>query len=180
MKIETNRLILRQWINSDYDAFAKMCTDEKVMEHFPSTLSKQESYAAIDRCIKYINENGWGFWALEEKFSGNFIGFTGLNSPSYQLPFSPCIEIGWRLAYSAWGNGFATEAATACLNFGFEHLGVNHIVAFTTLNNIRSQNVMRRIGMQRRILEDFDHPNVKDIAFKRHCLFEITSDAFKK
>lgn len=179
MYIETERLLLRQWKPSDNKPFSQMCSDENVMKYFPARLSEAESDSVIKRCKNHIDEHGWGFWAIEEKRSGDFIGFTGLNYPPYDLPFSPCIEIGWRLAYSAWGNGYATEAAYACLDFAFKQLKADRVVAFSTVKNIRSQNVMRRIGMHRLEHSDFDHPGVQDTSLKRHCLYEVTSASFK-
>lgn len=96
---------------TDRDPFAALNSDPRVMEFFPTPLTRAESDAMADRCESLIHECGWGFWAAELKTNGRFIGFVGLHTPSAQLPFSPCVEIGWRLAYEHWGKGLASEAA---------------------------------------------------------------------
>jgi RimJ/RimL family protein N-acetyltransferase len=146
--LETERLRLRQWQDSDYPAFASLNADPQVMEFFPAPLEHAASDAMAARCQALIAEQGWGFWAVECKASQDFIGFVGLNMPQYDLPCSPCVEVGWRLAYPFWGQGFATEAARACLNFGFETLKLTEIVSFTSVLNLRSQAVMERLQMR--------------------------------
>ena len=126
-----------------------------------------------DRCQTLIAERGWGFWAVESKESGEFIGFTGLHIPAAALPFSPCVEIGWRLAFRYWGKGLASEAARDALRFGFESLSLPEIVSFTSVHNFRSRAVMARIGMQNSP-ETFEHPNVpENHALREHCLYRL-------
>lgn len=156
LELETERLFLRQWQQSDYLPFAQLNADPMVMEYFPSILSASESNAMADKCTALIAEKGWGFWALELKSSGQFIGFTGLHTPMTELPFAPCVEIGWRLAYEFWGRGYVTEAAKAALEVAFEHLKLNEVVAFTAVQNQKSQAVMKRLAMEYR--GEFDHP----------------------
>lgn len=126
--------------------------------------------------MRLIDERGWGFWPVEERASGRFIGFVGLHVPSDELPFSPCVEIGWRLAKSYWGLGYATEAARAVITFGFEQLHVGELVAFTAIANLKSRAVMERLGMQ--FSAEFDHPQVAmESGLRRHVLYRLRSPA---
>jgi len=178
--LETERLLIRPWKQEDYDPFAALNADPVVMEYFPSTLSKKESNAMADRVCGLINEKGWGFWAAEEKESGSFIGFVGLNVPGYDLPFNPCVEIGWRLAKPFWGKGYATEAANACLTFAFENLALDDVVSFTTVRNVKSRAVMERLGFTNSG-EDFDHPAIEDgHPIKPHVLYRLSKDTWSK
>lgn len=178
LEIVTPRLHLRQWRAADRAPFAALNADPRVMEHFPSTLDRAASDAIAERCEALIAERGWGFWAVERRDSGDFIGFVGLNVPTAALPFAPCVEIGWRLAHGAWGQGLASEAARAALTTGFETLGLVEIVSFTALSNRRSQAVMERLGM-RRAAEDFDHPVLpEEHPLRRHCLYRLDADAW--
>lgn len=174
--IETDRLVLRRWDPSDAEPFATLNADTRVMEFFPNTLSRNESNAIIDIIETRINQHGFGFWAAEIKSPKTFIGFIGLNVPGYSLPFSPCVEIGWRLAYDYWGKGYATEAARAALTFGFEKMHLAEIVSFTTERNIRSRHVMEKIGMVRDVTGDFDHPQLpEDHPLRKHVLYRKTN-----
>jgi RimJ/RimL family protein N-acetyltransferase len=170
-EIETERLLLRQWRPSDLPFFARMNADGEVMRFFPAKLSESESNAMANRCRDLIEERGWGFWAAEEKSSNSFIGFIGLHAPTADLPFSPCVEVGWRLARRHWGQGFATEGASAALAFAFDVLALPEVVAFTTIDNERSQRVMERLGMQRDALT-FQHPSLPSgHPLREHCLY---------
>jgi len=168
----TARLRLRQWRSSDHAPFAQLNADPRVMEFFPSPLTREQSDALADRCGSLINERGWGLWAVELKADSSFIGFVGLHIPTAQLPFSPCTEIGWRLAFDYWGYGFATEAAQEALRIGFEVLGLEEIVSFTTVANRRSRAVMERLGMTERGL--FEHPGVPvGSSLREHCWYRL-------
>lgn len=170
----TERLILRQWQASDTEPFAQMSADPKVMDMLLGPINAQASATLQQKIMALISENGWGFWALELKETQQFIGFTGLNRPGAELPFAPCVEVGWRLAYAHWGQGYATEAAQAALAFGFNHLELKEIVAFTALSNLPSQAVMHRLGMQREPL-NFMHPKVPaGHPLQAHCLYRIS------
>ena len=160
MPATTKRLILRRWTENDREPFAALNADPKVMQHFPSTLSRADSDAMIDRIEAHFDAHGWGLWAVETIADATFIGFVGLWPPSFTAHFTPAVEIGWRLAHHAWGNGFASEAAESVLHFGFDALGLNEIVSFTSTENIASQRVMQRIGMHRDSVDDFDHPGI--------------------
>jgi RimJ/RimL family protein N-acetyltransferase len=172
MGIETDRLILRRWQPSDLVPFFNLNSDPRVMEFFPATLSRSETEAMTSKIEERLREQGFGLWAAEVKRTKDFIGFIGLNVPGYPLPFSPCVEIAWRLAFDYWGNGYAQEGARAVLAFGFEKLHLKEIVSFTTVGNLRSRRVMERIGMTYDAQGDFDHPQLpKDHPLIRHVLY---------
>ncbi|MEV0969915.1 GNAT family N-acetyltransferase [Microtetraspora glauca] len=170
--IETERLVLRRWQEKDREPFAALNADPEVMEYFPATLTRERSDALADRVAAEFDDCGFGLWAVE--LSGTFIGFTGLSVPRFTAHFTPCVEIGWRLARSAWGHGYATEAARAALRHGFGELGLKEIVSFTAKQNMRSQRVMERIGMTRDPEGDFDHPALaEDSPLRRHVLYRV-------
>lgn len=173
-ELTTDRLLLRNWRDSDREPFAALNADPAVMEHFPAPQTREQSDALIDRSIPMIDERGWGLWAMEVRDTGEFIGFTGLSVPSFEAHFLPGIEIGWRLAKGAWGNGYATEAARAALAHGFGPGGLDEIVSFTAIPNVPSQRVMQRIGMVHDEPGDFDHPRIADgHRLQRHVLYRI-------
>lgn len=146
------------------------------MEHFPGLLSRRESDELIERIEAGFEANGYGLWALELRASGELLGFTGLAMTTFDAPFTPAVEIGWRLARTAWGKGYATEAAQAALGFGFEEVGLSEIVSFTTVANARSRAVMDRIGMSHDAAEDFDHPGIPaGHPQRRHVLYRIAA-----
>ncbi|MGW6282316.1 GNAT family N-acetyltransferase [Kribbella sp. NPDC055071] len=173
-ELTTDRLLLRQWRDSDREPFAALNADPAVMEHFMGLQSREVSDALIDRNIAAIDERGWGLWALEVKETGEFIGFTGLSVPSFEAHFMPAVEIGWRLSKGAWGNGYASEAARASLAHGFGPAGLDEIVSFTATTNEPSQRVMQRIGMIHDEAGDFDHVRVPaGHRLQRHVLYRI-------
>ncbi|MGE4408190.1 GNAT family N-acetyltransferase [Pseudomonas sp.] len=173
VEIGTERLHLRQWRESDRGPFAEMSADARVMEFFPSLLDRTASDAIADRCQTLIAERGWGFWATELKETREFIGFVGLHEPAAELPFSPCVEVGWRLAYAHWGKGLATEAARAALGFGFDELALEEIVSFTAAVNARSRRVMQRLGMSE--ADTFVHPAIPvGHPLREHCLYRLS------
>jgi RimJ/RimL family protein N-acetyltransferase len=172
MEIKTDRLILRGWKSSDVEPFVSLNADPRVMEFFPATLSRTETEAMVSTIEARIGRDGFGFWAAELKETRGFIGFIGLNVPGYPLPFSPCVEVGWRLAFDCWGKGYAQEGAYAALAFGFERMGLKEIVSFTTVNNVRSRRVMERVGMTYDAQGDFDHPKLPEYhPLRRHVLY---------
>jgi len=173
--IETPRLILRPWRDDDRAAFAAMGADPEVMAHFPALLSRAESDAMVDRIGLVMAGQGFGFWAVERRDSGGFIGFCGLNQVNFPCPVEGEVEIGWRLARNAWGQGFAREAAQASLDWGFGH-GMTRIVSFTVPANVRSWGLMERLGLVRRGDLDFDHPRVADSSpLKRHIVYQAAA-----
>lgn len=178
IEFETPRLRLRVWRDADREPFAALNADPVVMAYFPSVIDRATSDAGIDAWRAQFAEQGWSDWAVEVKGGAPFIGFVGLTVPRRVLPFSPCVEIGWRLARAHWGRGYATEAATGALRVGFERLGLAEIVSFTTLANARSRAVMERIGMHD-AHADFEHPGVPEgHGLRPHCLYRITRDAW--
>jgi RimJ/RimL family protein N-acetyltransferase len=174
--IQTARLRLRPWREEDKPPFRALNADPRVMQFFPSLLSSAES-DAVGACQALIARHGWGFWAVESQATRACIGMVGLHAQPDALPFSPCVEVGWRLAHDCWGRGYASEAASAALRFGFDSLGLEEILAFTTVGNLRSRAVMTRIGMH----EDgagFGHPALPaEHPLHRHCLYRISAAA---
>lgn len=174
-ELQTQRLLLRAWREEDLAPFAEMNRDPAVMEHFPGLLTRAESDDLALRIRLHFERNGFSFWAVEEKGKG-FIGMVGLVATAYQAHFTPAVEIGWRLASSAWGRGYATEAALACLDFGFGELRRDEIVSMTIPRNLRSRRVMEKLGMERSAADDFDHPLVEDGPLRRHVLYRLTRE----
>ena len=174
-ELSTDRLRLRAWRVADRAAFAALNADPIVMEHMPATLSSVESDALIARFEAHWRDHGFGLWAVERPEDQQFLGFVGLSRPSFEAPFTPAVEIGWRLARDEWGHGYATEAARAVLQFGFESLGLEEIVSFTVPANVRSRAVMERLGMHRDPADDFDHPRLPEgHALRRHVLYRLS------
>jgi len=170
----TTRLILRHWREEDREPWAELGADPEVMQHFPKTLTREESDAFVDGVGASLEERGWGLWAVEERGTGRFLGFTGLNVPRFEAHFTPAVEIGWRLRRDAWGSGFATEAARGVLTVAFDDLELPEVVSFTAVPNERSQAVMRRLGMTHDPAEDFDHPVLaEDSPLRRHVLYRL-------
>ena len=165
------RVTLRPWRNDDLDPLAELNGDPRVMEHFPRVLTREETAAMIDRMQHAIDARGWGNWALE--VDGRCIGFAGLSVPAFDAHFTPCIEIGWRLAFDAWGRGYATEAARLALAYGFAVVNLAEIVSFTAVRNARSRRVMERIGMSHDPADDFDHPRLPGHPLQRHVLCRL-------
>lgn len=178
--LPTARLLLRRWRDADRAPFAALNADPAVMEHFPSTLTAAESDAFADRVRARFDADEVGLWAVEVRATGEFVGFTGLARPWFDAHFTPAVEVGWRLARSAWGHGYATEAARAALADGFTRVGLAEIVSFTTTTNARSQAVMRRIGMTHEPADDFDHPGLPaGHPLRRHVLYRLDADRWR-
>lgn len=156
-----------------------MNADPRVVEFLPA-LSRAESDAAIERVEAHFTERGFGFWAVEIPSVTPFAGFVGLFVPRFEAHFTPCVEIGWRLAAPYWGHGYATEGARAALAFGFNSLKLEAIVSFTVVGNWRSRRVMERLGMQRDPAEDFEHPSLPEgHALRRHVLYRLPRGAWR-
>lgn len=180
LEFESTRLAFRVWQAGHRPAFAAMNADPRVMKHFPAVQSAQQSNATVDAWLAHFAAHGWGNWAVERRDSGEFIGFIGLNTPRRQLPFCPCVEVGWRLRASAWGQGFATEGGRACLQQAFDTLGLDEVVSFTALGNAPSIAVMQRIGM-RNAAADFEHPGVPEgHPLRLHVLYRITRQEWQR
>jgi RimJ/RimL family protein N-acetyltransferase len=174
--LRTGRLLMRGWLESDLAPFAALNADPEVMEHFPATQSRDESDAFVrNRMIPMFDALGFGPWAVERVDSGELIGFVGLMEQTFPAPFTPAVEVGWRLARAHWGQGFATEAAEESLRFGFEVAGLEEIVSMTVPANVRSRAVMERLGMTRDPSDDFDHPRVPaGSPLVRHVLYRLS------
>ena len=157
----TDRLILRQWLLSDREPFVQLNANPRVMEFFPAVLSPQESISMIDQIQAHFKVHGFGVYAAEFRRDHTFIGFIGLNIPTFDAPFTPCVEVLWRLDPEYWGQGLATEGARAVTEYGFQKLALREIVAFTVPANVRSRRVMEKLGMRHDSADDFDHPGLQ-------------------
>jgi RimJ/RimL family protein N-acetyltransferase len=176
----TPRLELRQWRDSDLEAFAALNADPAVMELMPRCLTRAESDEFARHARKEIEWRGWGLWAVEVKETAAFAGCVGLSVPAFQAHFTPCIGIDWRLSRVSWGHGYATEAAKECLRFAFEQLRPPEVVSFTVPANVRSRAVMQRLGMTHDARDDFDHPQLPaQHPLQRHVLYRLSREAWK-
>jgi len=174
--IRTERLVLRQWEERDREPWAAMGVDPEVMQHFPRMLDRVSADNMFDRMRSRIDENGWGLWAVER--DGEFLGFTGLVLQQFEAHFTPATEVGWRFARHAWGNGYATEAGRAAIEYGFSKLELPEIVSMTAVGNVRSRAVMERLGMSRNPDDDFEHPHVPEGSpVRSHVLYRIARPA---
>lgn len=176
--LSTDRLILREWRDSDLSSLYKMVSDPDVMEFFPSILSEIEAQDFLKAIQEKMNQHGWGMWACELKDTQEVIGFVGLNIPKDDFYFNPCVEIGWRLRKEFWHQGLAQEAAKEALKFGFTALNLEKIVAFTTVTNLPSQTLMQRLNMVKNP-QNFNHPRLAtDHPLAEHVLYELTRDSW--
>ena len=174
MILDTDRLSLRRWRDADRAAFARMNADARVMEFMPALLTREQSDENVDRIEKHFERHHFGLCAAELRADGSFIGFIGIWVPEFQAAFTPCVEIGWRLAAEYWGRGRATEGARAITAYAFEILKLPELVSFTVPGNVRSRRVMEKLGMTRDPGEDFDHPRVPEgHAMRRHVLYRL-------
>jgi RimJ/RimL family protein N-acetyltransferase len=173
------RVRLRRWRDEDREAFAAMNSDPRVMEFFASPLTRVESDAMVDRIEKHFGEHGFGLWAIEAPGVAPFIGFAGSTWARFSAPFTPCVEVGWRLAFEHWGRGYATEAARLALGYGFATPALSEVVSFTSATNQRSRAVMERLGMRRDPAEDFDYPSFPEgHPLRRHVLYRLGADSY--
>jgi RimJ/RimL family protein N-acetyltransferase len=179
MELQTDRLRLRAWRDTDLVPFARLNADARVMRYFPAPLTTDESNRLADRIRLHIDHDGWGLWAVEVVGVTSFAGFIGLAQPRFEAHFTPCTEVGWRLGTEFWGCGYATEGALAALGFGFCELGLSEVVSFAAEGNRSSRRVMERIGMGRSPADDFDHPGLPEgHELCRHVLYRKRSTAF--
>jgi ribosomal-protein-alanine N-acetyltransferase len=166
------RLRLRPWRAEDLDPFAALNADPAVMEFFPAVLSREDTAALMERAQTAVVERGWGWWCLD--IEGRCAGFVGLSRPHFEAHFTPCVEVGWRLARRYWGHGYATEGARLALAYGFDVLGLAQILSFTSTANQRSRRVMEKLGMAHDPADDFDHPRLPaGHALRRHVLYRL-------
>jgi len=177
-QLRTERLLLRRWRAADLEPFAALNADPVVMEHFPAPLSSVQSAELVARIERGFEQRGYGLWAVEVRPQGAFAGFVGLTDVDIEVPFAPAVELGWRLAQPFWGQGIATEAASAAIAFGFQQAGLPRLVAYTAACNLRSRRVMERLGMRRDPAEDFAHPWLEPAhALAPHVLYRIDAPA---
>jgi RimJ/RimL family protein N-acetyltransferase len=173
-RLATDRLLLREWRDEDRDPFAAVNADARVMEHFPAALSRVESDGLVDRIVAHWRDDGHGLWAVERTSDGAFLGFTGLAAPTGTPGMPPFVEVGWRFAVEAWGHGYATEAARAAVDWGFDVLALYEIASWTTVANLKSRAVMERIGMTHDPADDFDHPRIPvGHPQRRHVMYRL-------
>lgn len=176
--LHTERLLLRRWTDADLEPFAAMNADPMVMRHFPNVLDREASDALVRQFDQHFDEHGFGLWVLELKDGGSspsaFLGFVGLWRTTFDAHFTPCVEVAWRLAGSAWGKGYAVEAAREACRVGFEQIGLREIVAHTVPDNFRSRRVMERLGMTHNASDDFDHPRLPEgHPLRHHVLYRL-------
>ena len=173
-ELRADRVLLRGWRADDLAPFAELNADPRVMEHFQAPLTRAQSDAFVrERTVPEFAERGFGLWAVEVPGVAPFIGYVGLSAPTFEARFTPCIEVGWRLAFPYWGCGYATDAARASVAFGFTKAGLEEIVSFTVAANRRSVAVMERLGM--RYDGEFDHPNLPPgDPLRRHVLYRLS------
>lgn len=174
----TDRLRLRRWRDSDRAPFSELNSDAKVRKYLPAASGGNESDDIVDRIEAHFDQHGFGLWAVELPGHARFAGFIGLSVVRFEAHFTPCVEVGWRLAAEHWGHGYATEGARAALEFGFDVLGLDEIVSFTVPANQRSRRVMEKLGMTTRPEDDFDHPLLADgHPLRRLVLYRIARTA---
>jgi RimJ/RimL family protein N-acetyltransferase len=179
--VRTRRLVLRRWRPADRAPFAALNADPVVMAWFPATLTTAQSDALADAIETHHAAHGFGLWAVDIPGVAPFAGYVGLAVPGFTAPFTPCVEIGWRLAAAHWGHGYATEAARAVLDHAWDVVGLDELVSFTTAGNARSRAVMERLGMQRDPAEDFAHPRLPEgHPLRPHVLYRIARPAGRR
>lgn len=179
--LHTQRLLLREWRDADLAPFADLNADPRVMQYLPTTLTREESDSFVrTRLVPSFAERGYGPWAVERRDTAELIGFVGLIEQTFPAPFTPAVEVGWRLAWEHWGQGFATEAARASIDHGFTAAGLVEIVSMTVPANWRSRAVMERLGMTRDVADDFNHPRVPPGSpLSAHVLYRLPRESWK-
>ena len=171
------RVLLRPWRDGDLAPFAELNADPEVASWLNGPLTRAQSDEFAERILAHFEEHGFGFWALEVPGVVPFAGFVGMSVTHFEAEFTPCVEIGWRLAHAYWGRGYVTEAGRLCLDFGFGEGGLTEIVSFTAVGNRRSRAVMERLGLHRS--QEFDHPRLPpDHPLLRHVLYRLEASAY--
>ena len=179
--LETDRLLLRRWNDSDREPFAEINADSRVMEFFPGVLTREESDQLIESIESHFDNRGFGLFATELKAEKKLIGFIGLHVATFQAHFTPCVEIGWRIAVPYWGKGLATEGSREVVRFAFERLRLESLVSFTVPENVASRRLMEKLGMTHDPADDFDHPRLPPgHRLRRHVLYRLRNPAFSK
>ena len=179
--LRTERLVLRDWTDSDRPAFANLNGDLRVTEFLPRPLSLRESDELFEKIQNHIRAHAFGLYAVELPGEYSFIGYIGLAIPSFEAKFTPCVEIGWRLAAEHWNQGLATEGARAAVHHAFKNLGIPELVSFTVPANQPSRRVMEKLGMTRDPAEDFEHPRLPEgHPLRRHVLYRLRREQFSE
>lgn len=174
----TDRLLLRQWRDDDLTPYAAINADPRVTEFFPAPFTLEQTREQVARFSADLDAGRPGVFAAERRAQGDLIGFIGLNVPRFQSAFTPCVEVGWRLSPHVWRQGLATEGARAALTHGFDTLGLDEIVSFTSRLNVASQGVMRKLGMTHDPADDFEHPNLPEgHPLRPHVLYRLRRPA---
>ncbi len=173
--LHTARLVLRRWGPDDREPFARLNADPDVVRFLPGPLDRPVSDALVERIEDHFQRHGFGLWAVQRREQGDLVGFTGLLVQDFPAAFTPAVEVGWRLARSAWGHGYATEAARAALAHGFDVVGLDEVVSMTTVGNTRSRAVMERLAMHTAPADDFLHPKLpQGHPLRPHVLYRIS------
>jgi RimJ/RimL family protein N-acetyltransferase len=181
LELRTPRCLLRQWQDRDLPAWVAMNADPAVRRYFSSIQTEEEALGEAQRIRNSITQRGWGMWALEIPGKLPFAGFVGLHVPTFDAPFMPCVETGWRLPQAAWGQGYAIEAAQAAAAFAFDVLALEEILAYTRPDNAASRRVMQRLGMTHNSADDFDHPMMAaDHPMRRQVLYRLRRHALQQ
>ena len=176
--LQTDRLILRPWRDEDIEAWVDLCADERVMEFFPSTVERSESVRTALRLRERLDRDGYGWWVVQRRSDPKFIGAIALQEVPFEAAFTPALEIGWRMSVAAWGKGYATEGARAALQFAFEQLEWDEVVAMTSTLNGRSRRVMERLGVTRDPRDDFENPRIDPgHPLRPHVLYRTSRSA---
>jgi RimJ/RimL family protein N-acetyltransferase len=176
---KSERLGFRNWTEKDLPEFSKINADLDVMKHFPIPLKENETAEFIERLQNHYEKYGYTYFATEILKTGELIGFIGLAYQVYKTNFTPATDIGWRLKKSSWGNGYATEGAKRCLDYGFRKLNLNKIISIFTKNNTKSENIMKKIGMEK--IGEFNHPKLKEYPEYEKCIYyEINKNTWEQ
>jgi len=179
-KLHTPRLYLREWRSGDLPAFAALNADPEVMKYFPKALTRHESDALVARIEQHFGEHGFGLWAVTLASDATFIGCVGLMKPSFDAHFTPCVEVGWRIAHAHWNEGYATEAASAAIKFAFTDFKLDSLVSFTVEANLASRRVMQKLGMHHSPADDFNHPRISQgDPLERHVLCRLSLEDWR-
>ena len=173
IELETEHLILRQWKEEDLTPYAKLTSSKEVMKYFPKTLTAEQSNTAARKFTKLLEERSWGFWVVEKKSSGAFLGYAGLHVPKTQFPFSPCVEIAWRMEDKYWDNAYVVETGEKIIDYAFEVLGLEELVYFSSIQNEKGETLAKALGMKRED-KSFNHPFVElEHTLSEHYLYRI-------
>tara|TARA_B110000208_G_scaffold189213_1_gene250322 strand:- start:870 stop:1403 length:534 start_codon:yes stop_codon:yes gene_type:complete len=169
---KSERLGFRNWNENDKSKMGMINSDPKVMEHFPTIPTQKQTDEFIDRMKTQFSKNGFCYFAVDKLDSNEFIGFIGIAEQNFESDFTPCVDIGWRLAQTEWGKGYATEGAKKCLEFAFNEIGLENIKSICPETNDKSEKVMKKIGMKK--AKNFNHPLLSEYKELEKCaLYEI-------